>query len=82
MTISVRVDDELARRFEAYQKRSGQTSSDAARMLLAIGLEHSRGPAAVSALALQSKVCAALSQEWAGVEQRLLRVLRTSLSRA
>lgn len=74
--ISVRLDDELARRFRSYQEAHSLSESDAARTLLALALSHGHDPVARAALAIQSRVCAELGRHHHEMERKVLAAIR------
>lgn len=84
-TMTVRLDDELARRFLEYQEQHGLDQSTAARNLLARALARGRSSRELAAdqvvLSLQSRVCAMLGRDFAEFRKAALANLRSLTSR-
>ncbi len=74
--LTVRLDDELARRFASFAHENALSDSDALRTLLAWALERTGDPVAKAALAIQSRFCAQVSKETAEFEHRVMAHLR------
>jgi hypothetical protein len=84
--ISVRIDDELARRFAEYQQEHGLDESTAARNLLARALARGRSTlereADQQVLSLQARVCATLGRHFAEFQKLALHDLRSLAPRS
>lgn len=76
--ITVRLDDELYRRFSSYARANGMTDSDAARTLLAMGLAGD-DPVAKAALSIQSSFTHQISRYTAELTKGVNATLRKLL---
>lgn len=74
--LTVRLDDELARRFSDFKRAHSMSDSDALRTLLAWSLERSGDPVARAALAIQGQFCAQLSRDVADLQATCLSRIR------